>query len=166
MTEPILQIDPDRPRPERYQYLNRIAREVLAACPDIDSAMALAVNLVTACFPEFFWTGFYRVTRPGLLVIGPYRGTLPCVEIPFTRGVCGMAARDKKTIMVPDVNEFPGYIACDSVSKSEIVVPVVTAAGDLLCVLDIDSERRDDFSEVDRIGLESFAKAVAACSER
>ena len=86
------------------------------------------------------WTGFYRVVQPELLRVGPYQGSLGCLDIAFGRGVCGTAAAERRTIVVPDVDRFPGHITCDARSKSEIVVPVFDASGALIAVLDIDSD--------------------------
>src|SRR5688500_5720813 len=101
------------------------------------------------------WTGFYRVVVPGkLLRVGPYQGTLGCLEIAFGRGVCGTAAAERQTVVVPDVEAFPGHIACDSRSRSEIVVPVPRSDGTLIAVLDVDSEHLDSYDDEDRIALE------------
>src|SRR5438094_9585507 len=93
-------------------------------------------------FPHFFWTGFYRVCGDRL-VVGPYIGTVGCLQIEFGRGVCGTAAAQRKTLVVADVHQFPGHIACDPNSKSEIVVPVLDRDGALIAVLDVDSDRLD-----------------------
>jgi L-methionine (R)-S-oxide reductase len=161
MSEPIIIIDPGLPREVRYTYLAQIASEVIAPQCDLLSAMSLAVNIIGTIFPEFSWVGFYRLVHPLILKIGPFRGTLPCIEIPFHKGVCGAAARDRRSIIVPDVSAFPGHIACDSSAKSEIVLPLIDENGSLLGVLDIDSARLDDFRDVDREGLESIAMLVA-----
>jgi GAF domain-containing protein len=107
----------------------------------------------------FFWVGFYRTTAPGLLTVGPYQGDLACVSIPFDKGVCGAAAQTQKTVLVPDVEKFPGHIACSGLSRSEIVVPYVRD-GQTRFVLDIDSDRLDDFGEADRIYLERLVAMV------
>ncbi|HTW33147.1 MAG TPA: GAF domain-containing protein [Rhizomicrobium sp.] len=107
----------------------------------------------------FFWVGFYRVTEPQVLTVGPYQGDLACVRIAFDQGVCGASAQTQKTIIVPDVNEFPGHIACSSLSRSEIVVPFVKD-GDTRFVLDVDSDKLDDFSHVDQIHLERVVAMV------
>jgi GAF domain-containing protein len=109
------------------------------------------------------WTGFYRVAAPDLLRVGPYQGTLGCLEIAFGKGVCGAAARDRRTVVVPDVHAFPGHITCDARSRSEIVVPVTGPDGALLAVLDIDSDRPNAFDDADRAGLE---RLVAWFAER
>jgi GAF domain-containing protein len=111
----------------------------------------------------FFWVGFYRTTAPGILTIGPYQGDLACVEIPFDKGVCGAAARTKATVIVPDVETFPGHIACSNRSRSEIVVPFV-ADGETRFVLDIDSERLSDFDETDRVHLEKLVTTIGNAS--
>jgi len=107
----------------------------------------------------FFWVGFYRTTGPKLLTVGPYQGDLACVEIPFDKGVCGAAARTQKTIIVPDVEKFPGHIACSNRSRSEIVVPFV-ANGETRFVLDIDSDKLADFDETDRVHLERLVEMI------
>ena len=113
---------------------------------------------------RFDWTGFYRVVAPGLLKIGPYQGGHGCLTIPFERGVCGAAARTGRTQIVPDVDAFPGHIACASSTRSELVVPVRNAAGALLAVLDIDSDRPDAFTEADARALEAIlAEVFAPC---
>jgi L-methionine (R)-S-oxide reductase len=101
------------------------------------------------------WTGFYRVVEAGrLLRVGPYQGSLGCLEIAFGHGVCGTAAAERRTVIVEDVHAFPGHITCDARSRSEIVVPTFDADGALVAVLDIDSDRASAFDETDRIGLE------------
>jgi L-methionine (R)-S-oxide reductase len=107
------------------------------------------------------WTGFYRVVGPGLLRVGPYQGTLGCLEIAFGRGVCGTAAEERRTIIVPDVSRFPGHITCDPRSRSEIVVPVFDRAGSLIAVLDIDSAKRAAFDQQDADGLEQMVRWFA-----
>jgi len=123
------------------------ARLATAAC-------VLAQNFT----PRFFWTGFYAVDplKPAELVVGPYQGTLGCLRIPFGKGVCGAAAASGETQLVADVHAFPGHIACDSRSNSEIVVPVFRADGSLAAVLDVDSESLSAFGPDDREGLEAI----------
>lgn len=119
-----------------------------------DIALMASINSVLANrFDHYFWTGFYRVCGERL-VVGPYIGTIGCLQIEFGRGVCGTAAARRETIVVPNVHEFPGHIACDARSQSEIVVPIFDAAKQLVAVLDVDSDRLDAFDEVDREGLE------------
>jgi GAF domain-containing protein len=111
---------------------------------------------------RFDWTGFYRVTQPGLLKIGPYQGGHGCLVIPFDRGVCGAAARTGKTQLVPDVDAFPGHIACSSSTRSELVIPVRDADGAVIGVLDIDSDRPNAFTEADARELEAILQATFA----
>jgi GAF domain-containing protein len=107
----------------------------------------------------FFWTGFYRVVGDEL-VLGPFQGPVACMHIAYGRGVCGSAWRQKNTIVVPDVEQFPGHIACSSLSRSEIVVPVISASGDVLAVLDIDSKELATFDETDRKYLEIICEQI------
>ena len=122
--------------------------------------MATINSLLATSFPHFFWTGFYRVCGDRL-VIGPYIGTVGCLQIEFGRGVCGTAAAKRETVIVPDVTKFPGHIACDPNSRSEIVVPVFDRDRNLIAVLDVDSDRLDAFDEVDRQGLEKICALFA-----
>lgn len=106
---------------------------------------------------NFWWIGFYRVIDEQL-VLGPFQGPVACTRIPFGKGVCGTSWKEQKTIVVPDVEAFPGHIACSSASKSEIVVPVLNKVGEVIGVLDIDSEYLNAFDETDRIYLEQVVK--------
>lgn len=125
-------------------------------------ALMATINSVLANrFDFYFWTGFYRVCGDRL-VVGPYIGTLGCLQIEFGRGVCGTAASRRETVIVPDVNQFPGHIACDAKSKSEIVVPVFDAKRELIAVLDVDSDRLDAFDDDDREGLEKIVALFQA----
>jgi len=117
--------------------------------------MATISSILANRFPHFYWTGFYRVCGDRL-VVGPYMGTVGCLQIEFGQGVCGTSAQKRQTIIVPDVNQFPGHIACDPNSKSEIVVPVFGADGELVAVLDVDSDKLDAFDEEDQRGLEKI----------
>ena len=111
---------------------------------------------------RFDWTGFYRVTGPEMLKIGPYQGGHGCLQIPFAKGVCGAAARSGETQLVPDVEAFPGHIACASSTKSELVIPVCDASGSLIAVFDIDSDQPDAFSDQDAQALEQILQGVFA----
>lgn len=111
---------------------------------------------------RFDWTGFYRVTEPGLLKIGPYQGGHGCLVIPFDRGVCGAAARTGEIQLVPDVDAFPGHIACASSTRSELVLPVRNVAGEILAVFDIDSDRPDAFTRADADALAAILTATFA----
>jgi L-methionine (R)-S-oxide reductase len=126
-----------------------------------DIALMATINSVLANrFAHFFWTGFYRVCGDRL-VVGPYIGTVGCLQIEFGRGVCGTAAQKRETVIVPDVTKFPGHIACDPNSKSEIVVPVFGPDGELIAVLDVDSDQLDAFDEEDARGLERIVELFA-----
>jgi GAF domain-containing protein len=127
---------------------------VLGGLDDEIAAMATISCLVHHAFAHL-WTGFYRVVEPGrLLRVGPYQGTLGCLEIAFGRGVCGTSAAEQRTVVVPDVERFPGHITCDSRARSEIVVPVLAADGSLRAVFDVDSDRPAAFDDEDAAGLE------------
>lgn len=119
---------------------------------------ATAACILSETFEAFFWTGFYLVDKhkPTELVVGPYQGTLGCLRIPFGKGVCGASASRKETVIVPDVHAFPGHIACDSRTNSEIVVPVFAQDGTLVAVLDVDSETLATFDKTDKAGLEAI----------
>lgn len=119
----------------------------------------LACEIHAAC-DRCDWTGFYRVTAPEVLKIGPYQGGHGCLTIPFSRGVCGAAARSRQTQIVPDVEAFAGHIACSSSTRSEIVVPVIGAGGRLIGVLDIDSDRPGAFDAADAAVLERILHDV------
>lgn len=123
--------------------------------PDRIARMAGIVSVLHGLMPHFFWTGFYRVSGGGL-VIGPYQGTPGCARIAWGRGVCGAAWETGETQVVPDVHAFPGHIACDSRSESEIVVPVRDAAGRIVAVFDVDSTEPGAFDGIDRAGLEAI----------
>lgn len=126
-----------------------------------DIALMATINSVLANrFSQFFWTGFYRVCGERL-VVGPYIGTVGCLQIEIGRGVCGTAAARRETILVADVTKFPGHIACDASTRSEIVVPVFDGDGALIAVLDIDSDQSDAFDEDDRAGLERIVTLFA-----
>ncbi|MDI1429427.1 GAF domain-containing protein [Polyangium sorediatum] len=145
----------DLPKDRAYDELERTLEAILAGLADPIAAMATMSALLHHGFGHL-WTGFYRVVAPDLLRVGPYQGTLGCLEIPFGKGVCGAAARDLRTVVVPDVHAFPGHITCDARSRSEIVVPVLDASGALLAVLDIDSDRPATFDDEDRRRLEAL----------
>ena len=148
-------------KPRAYAELDGHVRAVLAGMDDPIAAMSTVSCLVHHAFGHL-WTGFYRVVEPGrLLRVGPYQGTLGCLEIAFGRGVCGTAAAEGRTLVVDDVDAFPGHISCDGRSASEIVVPVYDRAGDLLAVFDVDSDRRAAFDDEDRVGLETILARFA-----
>jgi GAF domain-containing protein len=142
------------PKAPAYAELQGHFDAILDGVDDEITAMATIAALVHHAFGHL-WTGFYRVVEPGqLLRVGPYQGSLGCLEITFGRGVCGNAAAEMKTLIVPDVEKYPGHITCDAQARSEIVVPVFGRQGDLVAVLDVDSDRLDAFNEEDARGLE------------
>ena len=149
---------------DRYATVAEEIAAVLEGEPNATARMATVASMLAASFDHFFWTGFYVVDpeKPGELVVGPYQGTLGCLRIPFGRGVCGAAAALRQTQVVADVHAFPGHIACDSRSASEIVVPVFDEAGRLIAVFDVDSERKAAFDEVDREWLERILNGAFA----
>ena len=148
------------PKERAYAQLRAHMIGVLAGIDDDIAAMATMSALVHHAFGHL-WTGFYRVVGPGLLRVGPYQGTVGCLEITFGRGVCGTAAAERRTIVVPDVSRFAGHITCDPRSKSEIVVPVFDRGGSLIAVFDIDSTRRSAFDLQDADGLEQMVRWFA-----
>ena len=149
------------PKRDAYRQLAGHVGAVLAGVRDPIAAMATVSALVHHAFGHL-WTGFYRVVDDGtLLRVGPYQGTLGCLEVAMGRGVCGTAAASRRTVVVPDVHAFPGHIACDARSRSEIVVPVLDSHGALLGVLDVDSDRLAAFDDEDRAGLELVVRWFA-----
>ena len=146
------------PLAEAYDELASQAHAVLEGIDDDIAAMATMSSLIHNAFGHL-WTGFYRVVEPGaLLRVGPYQGTLGCLEIQFGKGVCGTAAATRETQVVEDVMTFPGHITCDARSRSEIVVPVFGRDDELIAVLDIDSDQVGTFSSEDRAGLEKLVE--------
>ncbi len=147
-------------KPEAYRALKQ---QFDALIDGIDDSVAVMSTMACVLHLGFghLWTGFYRRVAPSRLVVGPYQGTIGCMEIEFGRGVCGVAAERRETIVVPDVREFPGHIACDARSLSEIVVPVFDHRNEVIAVLDIDSERLGAFDDEDRRQLESWVTIFA-----
>lgn len=145
----------------RYAEVAREIAAVIDGETNRIARMATVSNILHHAFDHYFWTGFYLVDpeKPDELVIGPYQGTMGCLRIPVGKGVCGAAAATRETQVVEDVHAFPGHIACDARSESEIVVPVADAAGELIAVFDVDSDQKAMFDDVDREGLESILKA-------
>ncbi|HEX9937752.1 MAG TPA: GAF domain-containing protein [Longimicrobium sp.] len=146
---------------ERYGEVAAMIEAAIAGEPDLLAGMTTVVCLLHNAFPYYFWTGFYRRVGPTRLLVGPYQGTMGCLEIDFARGVCGAAARERRTQLVEDVHAFPGHIACDSASASEIVVPVLDARGELIAVLDVDSTLPAAFDETDQRWLERIVGMLA-----
>ena len=157
----------DRPadKADRYAEVEAEILAVLDGEPNLTARMATVASMLADAFDDFFWTGFYVVApdKADELVVGPYQGTLGCLRIAFGRGVCGTAAATRQTQLVEDVHAFPGHIACDSRSASEIVVPVLDVSGELIAVFDVDATTPAAFDAVDQAGLERLmAKVFAA----
>ena len=150
---------------EQYQLLTEQIKALIEGETDVVAVMA---NVAAAIHEAmgFWWTGFYRVmpkvgSDDKELVLGPFQGPVACMHIAFGRGVCGTAWQRRQTIVVPDVEQFPGHIACSSLSRSEIVVPVLSQADDVMAVLDIDSKDLATFDDTDRQYLEAICSMIA-----
>ena len=141
----------------RYEELYRQIKSILEGETDPVANMANTAALIHETF-GFWWTGFY-IVRDNQLVLGPFQGPVACTRIPFGKGVCGSAWKRQETIVVPDVEEFPGHIACSSLSRSEIVVPIFEG-NDVKAVLDIDSKELSTFDETDRLWLEKIVRLL------
>ena len=144
---------------EKYELLTA---QIKALTEGETDAIAVMANVCAAIQETmgFFWTGFYRV-KDGELVLGPFQGPVACMHIGFGRGVCGSAWKQRQTIVVPDVEQFPGHIACSSLSRSEIVVPLLSDDGVVQAVLDIDSKELNTFDDTDRRYLEAICKMIS-----
>ncbi|WP_292230445.1 GAF domain-containing protein [Brevundimonas sp.] len=156
----------DRPADKAARYAE-VEAEILAVLdgePNVTARMATVSSMLADAFEHFFWTGFYVVDpdKADELVVGPYQGTLGCLRIAFGRGVCGTAAATQTTQIVEDVHAFPGHIACDSRSESEIVVPVLNASGALIAVFDVDATSKAAFDAQDQAALERLMSRVFA----
>lgn len=146
---------------DRFTVYSTLFPQIEALISEESDLTANLAN-ITAALKEafgFFWVGFYFV-KEGQLVLGPFQGPIACTRIPFHKGVCGACYTRAETIVVPDVDQFPGHIACSSASRSEIVVPVFHRNGTVAMVLDVDSDQLDDFSEADREGLEKITGLI------
>ena len=143
---------------EKYKLLKQQIEALVAGEDDAVSVMA---NVSAAIHQEmgFFWTGFY-IVKGEELHLGPFQGSVACMHIPFGRGVCGTAWQRAETIVVPDVEQFPGHIACSSLSRSEIVVPLFNTSREVVAVLDIDSRELNTFDDIDRYWLEQIVKVI------
>jgi GAF domain-containing protein len=153
-----VEIDPNVSGAERYRVLEESLVALLDGEPDALANLANAAGLLAGALDRINWCGFY-LRRGEDLVLGPFQGKPACVRIPMGQGVCGTAAARRETLVVPDVNRFPGHIACDPASRSEIVVPILEN-GVLRGVLDVDAPETDRFGEEDRVGLERFVEAL------
>lgn len=155
------QIDSTQAKPALYAALTQQLRALIDGEPDTIANLANAASLLFYSLPDINWVGFYLLKGDEELVVGPFQGRPACVRIPVGRGVCGTAAAQRATLIVPNVHEFPGHIACDTASNAEIVVPLMRADR-LLGVLDVDSPKFSRFDEQDQVGLEEFAAVVSA----
>lgn len=153
------QSDPDQPKAELYRELIQAAQALTADEPDSVANMANIAALLWQFLPRLNWAGFYRAIGDEL-VLGPFMGKPACIRIPFGQGVCGTAAASGATQLVADVNAFPGHIACDAASVSELVVPV-RRAGRVIAVIDLDSPEAGRFDAADAAGIEALAEAIA-----
>lgn len=152
--------DPNLPKPELYRELVGSARAIVDGEPDAVANMANLSALIWQFLPQLNWAGFYRMVD-GELVLGPFQGKAACIRIPLGQGVCGTAAANGETQLVPDVHAFPGHIACDAASASELVVPVMRD-GQVIAVIDLDSPVLNRFDADDAAGIEALAHAIAA----
>jgi L-methionine (R)-S-oxide reductase len=144
---------------ERYGRVAEQLRELFVSTRDPMARMATAAALLHGKMSGFFWTGWYLL-RDGELTVGPYQGSLACLVLPAHQGVCWAGLDRGEPLIVPDVHAFPGHIACDSRSRSEIVIPLRDASGAVVGVLDVDSERPAHFDDADRAGLEAIAALI------
>ncbi|MFN5417799.1 MAG: GAF domain-containing protein [Flavobacteriia bacterium] len=145
----------------KTQLYQSLLPQIKALVGDEQNVIANLANISAALKStfSFFWVGFYLVQKDEL-VLGPFQGSVACTRIAFGRGVCGASWKEKKTLLVPSVDEFPGHIACSSLSKSEIVVPIIKN-GQVIAVLDVDSDKLDDFDETDKLYLEEICQWIA-----
>jgi GAF domain-containing protein len=151
-------IDSSQPKPALYQELARELAALIAGERDLIANLANSAALLFHSLPDLNWAGFYLL-KDGELVVGPFQGKPACVRIALGKGVCGTAAAQRATQLVRNVHEFPGHIACDSASNSEIVVPMIRN-GELIGVLDLDSPKLARFDEQDQEGLEKFVATL------
>ena len=141
-----------------YNLLAEQIKSLAEDEPNYIPVLSNASAIIYDALPDLNWAGFYLMNK-GSLLLGPFQGKVACIRIALGKGVCGTAAGNDETLVVPNVHEFPGHIACDSASNSEIVVPI-HKDGKVVGVLDIDSPKLDRFSEDDRLGLEKFVKSL------
>ncbi len=146
-------------RKEIYEALVPQLNALLEGESDFIANLANTAAALKEAF-GFFWVGFY-VVKENQLVLGPFQGPIACTRIAFDRGVCGHAYQTQQTVLVPDVEKFPGHIACNSLSRSEIVVPLFGSNGEVIAVLDVDSDRLNDFSEIDAAFLEKIVRLLS-----
>ncbi len=156
-------VDRAQSKPELYAELASALQALIAGERDWIANLANASALLYQVLPDLNWAGFYLM-KDGELVVGPFQGKPACVRIPLGKGVCGTAAAQKQTIVVPNVHAFPGHIACDAASNSEIVVPMIRGT-DVIGVLDLDSPKLERFDAEDREGLEEFVRVLLQGAE-
>lgn len=149
---------------ENYQLLTQ---QIKALTEGENDCIAVMANVCAAIHHtmNFFWTGFY-IVKNNELILGPFQGPVACMHIGFGKGVCGTAWKQQHTIVVPDVEQFPGHIACSSLSRSEIVVPVISTAGNVMAVLDIDSKELATFDDTDKLYLEHICQLLSPLLEQ
>ena len=153
-----VRIDPSLSKAGRYAEMTRSLESLLEGESDALANLSNAAALLAQSLDRINWCGFYLL-RGKELLLGPFQGKPACVRIPVGKGVCGTAAARRETLVVPDVNRFPGHIACDAASRSEIVVPILES-GALRGVLDVDAPEPARFDDEDRIGLERYVEAL------
>lgn len=158
---------PSDKKVEAYRAVLDVLREELRDEVDATVIMSTVASVLRCSLPYYYWAGFYRVdpARDRELIVGPYQGTVATPRIPFEKGVCGAAARTGQAQIVPDVDDFPGHIACDCRSKSEIALPVYDANGNLIGVFDVDSTKKASFDDTDREWLETIIDKFLAQSQ-
>jgi len=144
---------------QRYERLYKQLKDLLQPHDNPTAAMATIAAVLHHKFDYYFWTGFYILTH-GELIIGPYQGPVACIKLKKDTGVCWAGINEKKSVVVSDVHQFPGHIACDSRSKSEIVVPLKNKDGEITGVLDVDSKDLGSFDDADRVGLEKILTLI------
>ena len=154
-----IQISPNLTKAERYKELLPQVKALIAGESDLIANLANICAVLKYNMPHFFWVGFYLI-KTGELVLGPFQGPVACTRIALGKGVCGAAAERRETVIVPDVDKFPGHIACSSLSKSEIVVPLLNN-GNVWGVLDVDSDELNMFDDVDKMYLEELCSLLS-----
>ena len=146
---------------DKIEKYNLLTEQIHALIEGETDSVAVMANVCAAIHEAmgFWWTGFYRV-KDGELILGPFQGSVACMHIGFGKGVCGTAWKEQRTVIVPDVEQFPGHIACSTLSRSEIVVPVFLNTGEIVAVLDIDSKELSTFDETDQEYLERICRML------
>jgi len=151
----------DQTKAKRYERVYDQIKQLIEATTNPASRMASINAILHHKFNYYYWTGFYEL-KNGELLVGPYQGPVACLKLKKDVGVCWAGINQKKSVVVPNVHDFPGHIACSSASNSEIVVPVFNNKSEVVAVLDVDSKEYDSFDEVDRIGLEKIVELIYA----